>query len=131
MRKIEFLGVVFLAMSSTSCGTLFTSSKQDITFVGRPGTCIYDKGKRISEIQENGNGTAQVKKRLSGKTLIAKKEGYADTPFKLEATFNPISIINLTNPIAWAIDLGTGKCCKWDDTIIEITLNPLPNSDEH
>lgn len=123
-----FLGVAFLAMTTTSCGTLFTSSKQDITFVGKPGTAIYDKGKRISEIQQDGIGSAQIKKKLSSKTLIAKKDGYTDTPFKLDATFNPISVLNLTNPIAWVIDLGTGKCCKWDEDIIEIILNPLPIS---
>ena len=40
----------------------------------------------------------------------------------LEATLNPVSIINLTNLFAWAIDLGTGKCCKWDTDVVEIEM---------
>ena len=40
----------------------------------------------------------------------------------LYTTLNPVSIINLTNIIAWGIDLGTGKCCKYDEDIINIEM---------
>ena len=53
---------------------------------------------------------------------VAKKDGYKNTPFTLDTKFNPVSIINLTCIIAWAIDLGTGKCCKWDADIVEIEM---------
>lgn len=61
-------------------------------------------------------------KELSDKTLIAKKDGYKNTAITLDATFNPVSIINFTNIFAWAIDLGTGKCSKWDTDVVEIEM---------
>jgi len=115
-----------LLMSSvlilSSCGTLFTSSSQDITFTGDPGITIYDKGKKIATIGEDGIGHSKIRKKLSSKTLIAKKDGFKNTPLQVDAVFNPISILNLLSPIGWAIDLGTGKCCKWDSDIIEVEM---------
>ena len=90
--------------------------------MGMPETRIYDNGIKLGEIDESGTTTIKVKKELSSKTLIAKKEGYKNTPFILDATLNPVSIINLTNILAWAIDLGTGKCCKWDQDVVEIEM---------
>ena len=110
------------ALCLSSCGTLFTSSKQPITFMGMPETKIYDNDKKLGEIAESGTTTIKVRKKLSNKTLIAKKDGYKNTPVTLEATFNPVSIINLTNILAWAIDLGTGKCCMWDTDVVEIEM---------
>lgn len=106
----------------TSCGTLFTPTKQKITFVGLPETKIYDNGKRLGAIPEDGETTIKIRKKLSDKTLIAKKEGYKNAYIELDAVFNPVSIINLTNLFGWAIDLATGKCCKWEDDIVEIDM---------
>ena len=87
-----------------------------------PETKIYDNSKKLGEIPEDGTTTIKVKKKLSEKTLIAKKEGYKNKPITLEAELNPVSILNLTNVIAWAIDLGTGKCCKWEADVVEIEM---------
>ena len=114
--------MLICALCLSSCGTLFTPSKQSITFMGMPETRIYDNGKKLGEISEGGTTIIKVRKELSSKTLIAKKDGYKNTPFTLDATFNPVSIINLTNRLAWAIDLGTGKCCKWDTDVVEIEM---------
>lgn len=120
MRKIFLLSMLALFLSS--CCTLFTPSRQPITFIGSPGTNVYDFTKKIAEISEEGSTTVKIRKQLSSKTLIAKKEGYKQQPLELEATFNPIAVINLTNVIAWAIDLGTQKACKWENTIIEVNM---------
>ena len=120
MKKVLLMLNCVLCLSS--CGTLFTPSKQPITFMGMPETRIYDNGKKLGEIAESGTTTIKVRKKLSDKTLIAKKDGYKNTPVTLDATFNPVSIINLTNILAWAIDLGTGKCCMWDTDVVEIEM---------
>lgn len=120
MKKVLLMLTCVLCLSS--CGTLFTPSKQPITFMGMPETRIYDNGKKLGEIAESGTTTIKVRKKLSNKTLIAKKRGYKNTPIVLETTLNPVSIINLTNIFAWIIDLGTGKCCKWDSDIIEFEM---------
>lgn len=112
------IGIFFF----TSCGTLFTSTKQKITFVGLPETKIYDNGKKLGVITDDGQTTIKIRKKLSDKTLIAKKEGYKNAFIELDAVFNPVSIINLTNFLGWAIDLATGKCCKWDEDVVEIDM---------
>ena len=120
MKKV--LPILICALCLSSCGTLFTPTKQPITFMGMPGPRIYDNGKKLGEIEEDGTATIKIRKELSDKTLIAKKDGYKNTPVTLDATLNPVSIINLTNLFAWAIDLGTGKCCKWDTDVVEIEM---------
>ena len=123
MKKVIL--ILICALCITSCGTLFTPSRQSITFVGTPKAKIYDNGKKLGEIEEDGTATIKIRKKLSDKTLIAKKEGYKNTLIVLEATFNPVSIINLTNILAWAIDLSTGKCCKWDTDVVEFDMESI------
>ena len=123
MKKVLSISLLLGAtMCFVSCGTLFTSSKQEITFTGESGISIYDNGQKITTINDDGIGVAKIKKQLSNKTLTAKKDGYKSTPVTLEATLNPVSILNLLDIIGWAIDLGTGKCCKWSDDVIEVEL---------
>lgn len=106
----------------SSCCTLFTKSTQSITFVGQKDTRIYDNGQKIATIGDSGETSVRMRKKLSSKELIAKKEGYKPYPMRLDATFNPIACINLLNVIAWGIDLGTQKACKWDNTYFEIEM---------
>ena len=121
----EFLSFLICVLCLCSCGTLFRPTNLSITFIGIPEIKIFDNGKKLGEIKEDGTTTIKVRKKLYNKTLIAKRRGYKNTPIILEATLNPVSIINLTNVFAWIIDLGTGKCCKWDSDIIEIEMDKL------
>lgn len=121
MKKALFSAIIMITTLS-SCSTLFTSSKQNITFVGDAGTKIYDNGMKIATIGENGEASVRMRKKISSKELIAKKEGFKSTPLLLQATFNPISCINLLNVLAWGIDLATQKVCKWENTHIEVEL---------
>lgn len=123
MKKICYLLIFVLALTTfSSCCALFTSSKQTITFAGEEGVKIYDNGRKIATIGDSKEASVKIRKKLSSKELIAKKEGYASTPIVLESKFNPIACINLLNVLAWAIDLGTQKACKWDNTYFEIEM---------
>ena len=57
---------------------------------------------------------------LFSSTTDAKKKGYKNTYVKLNAVFNPVSVLNLTNALGWCIDLISEKCCKWDTNFVEI-----------
>ncbi len=105
-----------------SCGTILTSSSQEITFTGESGIGIYDNGIKLTTINDEGIGIAKIKKRLSSKKLLAKKEGYKSTPISLDATLNPVSLLNFLGIFGWAVDAATGKCCKWSDDIIAVEL---------
>ena len=76
MKKILLL--LSVCISFSSCCTLFSSSKQDITFTGMNGTKIYEAStkQKIAEIKEDNSVTVQIKKKREDKQLVAKKEGY-------------------------------------------------------
>lgn len=121
MKKLFLLFGIILLLNS-SCCTLFTSARQTVTFVGEEGIRIYDNGMKIATIGDSGETSVRIRKKISSKELIAKKEGYRPTPLRLESTFNPVACINLLNILAWGIDLGTQKVCKWENTYIEIEM---------
>ena len=126
MKNKKFLVVVLSTLLLfTSCGTLFTPTRQRITFTGLPETRIYDNGRKLGVIPEDGTTTIKIKKKLTDKQLLAKKEGYKNSIITLDAVLNPVSIVNLTNVFAWAIDLATGKCCRWDQEIIEVEMEKI------
>ena len=110
MKKILLL--LSVCISFSSCCTLFSSSKQDITFTGMNGTKIY----------EDNSVTVQIKKKREDKQLVAKKEGYQTTPFVLESTFNNACLWNILFWPGFLVDLGTQKMNKWDNTIINIEM---------
>ena len=122
--KTKVLSVALLCATlfCSSCATLFTPTKQKVTFTGESGIGLYDGAKKLGETDNDGTATVKVRKSLSDKTLFAKKEGYAKTPVQVESVFNPISILNLFSVFGWAIDAATGKLCKYDSDIIEIEM---------
>ena len=122
MKKVNLLIAIFLVLLTPSCASIFTPSKQNITFVGEEGTRIYDNGEKIATIGGTGETSVRIRKKLSSKELVAKKDGYKPAMVTLKSMFNPISCINLLNVLAWGIDLGTQKAFKWENTYIEIEL---------
>ena len=120
MKKI--LLFVLPAMLLSSCCTLFTPSKQAITFNGENGIKIYDDGVKIAEIKDNNSTSVFIKKELSSKYLIAKKEGYRPTPLKLDTKFNSVAVINILFWPGFVVDAATGQMCKWDTTNIDIEM---------
>lgn len=121
MKKLFLLGFI-IPFLNTSCCSIFTSARQTVTFVGEEGTRIYDNGMKIATIGNSGETSVRIRKKISSKELIAKKEGYRPTPLRLESTFNPVACINLLNVLAWGIDLGTQKAFKWENTYFEIEM---------
>ena len=110
-------------MLLSSCCTLFTPSKQAITFNGENGIKIYDDGVKIAEIKDNNTTSVRIKKELSSKYLIAKKEGYRPTPLKLDTKFDAVGVLNIFFfPVGFVVDAATGQMCKWDNTYIDIEM---------
>ena len=109
---------IITATALSSCCTVFTASKQNITFMAPNGTKIYDveTNIKIAEVED--------------KQLIARKDGYAPTPFILETEFNASSLWNFLFWPGFLVDLGTGKMFKWDNTIINVELEPDTGTNE-
>ena len=72
MKKILLL--LSVCISFSSCCTLFSSSKQDITFTGMNGTKIYEAStkQKIAEIKEDNSVTVQIKK---GRQTTSSQKG--------------------------------------------------------
>lgn len=119
----KIISICFACLLFSSCATLFTGSRQAITFDAKmPEVGIYKDGVKLGETKNAGTFTTKIGKELSSVNMMAKKEGYKNEPFFLNTRFNGVSCINLLNIIAWAIDLGTGNACKYDRNYVEIEM---------
>ena len=69
MMAIPVLGL-------SSCMSIFSSTQQPITITGENGTKLYDAANngKLAEIKEGGSTTFRLKKKLSARTVIAKKK---------------------------------------------------------
>lgn len=122
--KKELCLIVWLCLTLSSCCTVFTSSKQTVTFQAPNGTRIYDASTntKIAEVKQDNTVSVPVKKRREDKQFIARKEGYQPTPFLLETNFNANSLWNLLFWPGFLVDLGTEKMFKWDNSIVQIEM---------
>ena len=123
MKKI--LAMLCSAFLFTSCMSICSSSKQTITFTAEQGTKLYDAANnvKLAEIKDGNSVAIKLKKNLKDKTIIAKKEGYKDTPFVIESCFNAKSLWNILFWPGFLIDLGTGKINEYDPVIYNIELD--------
>lgn len=122
MKRLPLL--ISICILFSSCATLFTDSKQSITFTGMEGTKIYDATNNIklAEIGNDQSATVQIKKKMSDKQLLAKKEGYKTLPFLLESSFNNTALWNILFWPGFIVDLGTGQMNKYDTTTVNIEM---------
>lgn len=118
------LAVLLCTVTFTSCMTIFSNSRQTVTFTGEKGIKIYDatNNVKLSEINEEGVTVVKLKKKLSDKTMVAKKEGCKSTPFVVESQFNPKALWNILFWPGFLIDLGTGKINKYEPIVYNIEM---------
>lgn len=106
----------------TSCATLFTGTKDRITFNSTPeGATIYKNGVE----QCKTPCTLPVKRSLNDTDIEYKLEGYETRLITLSKEFNVVSIINLSNIFGWGIDALTGSVMKYDTKQYDIKLSKL------
>ncbi len=122
MKKVLLVLGAIVTLSLSSCATILTKGSQAVTFNGMEGTRIYSNGMKIATIGRDGSVTARIKKQLSDKELIAKKEGYRTTPLVLTTKLQPVSFFNLLSILGWGIDFATGKVKKYDTTFVEVEM---------
>ncbi|NMA74032.1 MAG: hypothetical protein GX963_07680 [Bacteroidales bacterium] len=118
-----FIFIIIVIISLNSCATIFTKSRQTITFTGEPGTKIYDSSTNIklAEIGEDEMATISFKKGLNDKQLVIKKEGEKTKAVIVESRFNAHTLWNILFWPGFFVDLGTGQMNKYDNTIIDLT----------
>jgi len=120
MNKIIYLSIALLMIFSvTSCATIFTGSKDTISFDSKPqGAKVFIDGLEVCKTP----CTTQVKRSLSEKLAEIKLDGYETRVITLDRKFNAVSIINLGSLIGWGIDAATGSIMKYDKKGYDIEL---------
>lgn len=117
-KSILCIAITSLMMSS--CATIFTGTKDRITFNSTPsGATIYKDGVE----QCKTPCTLKVKRSLGDTEMEYKLDGYETRLITLDKEFNIISVINLGNLLGWGIDALSGAVMKYDRKVYDITLS--------
>ncbi|MDD2284171.1 MAG: PEGA domain-containing protein [Paludibacter sp.] len=119
MEKISTVLLVTIMLFMTSCATLFTGTKDRITFNTNPsGATIYIDGVE----QCKTPCTMKVKRNIGDTDVEFKLDGYETKLITLSKEFNVVSVINLGNLLGWGIDAISGAVMKYDRKTYDITL---------
>lgn len=122
----EFLVGVFLVLVLTSCATLFSGSRDNITLNSEPpGAVIFIDGLE----QGRTPATISVKRPgLGDRQITLKLSGYEDRTFTLQKEFNTVAILNIFMFPGFIIDIVTGAIMRYDPTSYTMELNPRGNT---
>lgn len=118
MKKVYIL-LAAVALSLTSCATIFTGSKDTLRFDSDPeGATVLIDGLEVCTTP----CTTQVKRSLSDKLAEIKLENYETRVITLDREFNAVSVLNLGFLLGWGIDAATGALMKYDRKGYDIEL---------
>lgn len=131
MKRIFPLTILaVMALSFSSCATLFTGTTQSVTIDSQPqGANIVIDGQLV--------GTTPARVRLDrdlnaifddGKYIRLEKEGYIPDGYILGADIEPFSVLNMFNVFFWAVDGATGALMKYDSDYYNFLLVPYGNN---
>lgn len=118
-QKLLILAMVSTFLT-TSCATIFTGTKDPLFFNSDPGgATVYIDGLEVCTTP----CTTNIKRSISEKLVEFRMEGYETKVIALDRKFNIVSIINLIDPLGWAIDAATGSLMRYDQKGYEVELD--------
>lgn len=111
------------AVCLSSCATIFTGSKDDVTFNSTPeGAQVMVKGleKCITPC------TASLQRSLNSEQVEFKLNGYQSKTIGLDKKFNAVTLVNIIGGglIGFGIDAATGSMMKYDTKAYSVKLEP-------
>jgi len=120
-NRLSILLLSTLALSATSCASMFTGTKDKISFTSQPeGVKVMHKGveKCITPC------TAEIHRSLGKQVVVFEKDGFVSKEVKLTKTFNPVSLLNilLGGAIGIGIDAATGSLTKYSPKAYTVEL---------
>ena len=117
MNRILSLMIALFLM--TGCATIFTGTKDRISFSSTPsGATIYKDGVEICTTPCN----YRIKRSINDTDIEFKLDGYETRLITLDKEFNLVSIINLGNLLGWGIDALSGAVMKYDRKSYDLKL---------
>lgn len=116
---IHLIIVAVAAMLLSSCATLFTGTRDKISFnTDPPGAIVY-----INGIEQGVTPCkVDVKRSINDTEVVFRLDGYQTRFITLSKEFNLVSILNLENLFGWGIDVLTGAIVKYDQKRYNLTL---------
>ncbi|MGJ3234831.1 PEGA domain-containing protein [Marivirga sp.] len=126
MKKANYLFILAVIMISTSCATLFTGTRQNVSIDSNPqGADIIIDGQNLGVTPAKIKVDRELDALLyGGKEIQFELEGYKKLGYELDTRLNSVAIINFFNPLFWGIDIATGAVTKYDN-YYNFQLRPL------
>jgi hypothetical protein len=110
---------LILAFAFSSCATIFTGTKDTISFDSTPqGATIYKDGLELCTTPCR----VPIKRSINDTDIEIKLDGYETRVFTLDKELNLVSILNLGNVFAWAIDAASGALMQYDRKSYDLDL---------
>ena len=125
MKKSISVAILVTALMCSSCATIFTGSKKNVTFDGnvRDNITLTIDGRKYNHV--TFPYTVKIDGGFDETVVKAEAEGYNPEMLYIDKTFNYVSIINLTDVLGWAIDAATGAIMKPEFKFYEFEMQPI------
>jgi hypothetical protein len=119
MKTRNLLVLALFTSLLTSCATIFTGTKDVISFDSEPkGAMVYIDGLEVCRTPCR----TPVKRSLEGKQVELSLDGYETRVILLDTKFNLVSVLNLGNILGWGIDALTGTIMRYDRKNYKVEL---------
>ena len=118
--------LVGVMLSLTSCATIFCGSRAKVILdseepINKEVTLVVDGRKYRNVVFPH---TMKIKRGFDETVIKAIAEGYKPSVVYIDKTFNPVSVINLFDLLAWGIDAATGAMMKPEFKFYEFEFEP-------
>jgi hypothetical protein len=120
-NKLSIVLLLGITLSTTSCATIITGTKDKITFNSTPeGAKVLHKG--IEKCTTPC--TVPISRGLGKQMVTFEKEGYESKEVKLTKNFNAVTLVNILigGIIGIGIDTATGSITKYSPKVYTVEL---------
>lgn len=117
-RCSQAINVCLCFFLLAGCATMFSGSTDNVVINSEPS------GARVT-INGVYQGIAPVTvnlKRDKDYKIILQRDGFQETSAILHRKFNAIALLNLINPICWAVDAATAAIWKFERNEITVRM---------
>lgn len=118
--KQTLLFSIVAALVLSSCATVLTGTYNKVSFNSNPeGAKIYKDGVEMCVTP----CTVPIRKQYNKTNIEFKLDGYKTRIITLNKRFDVVSILNLTNPLFWGVDVIGGAIVQYDTRAYYIELD--------
>ena len=119
------IGILFgLALTMSSCATIFCGSKARVTFesdITEKATLTID-GRKHTDV--TFPYTTKIKRGFDETVVKAEAPSNTTETIVIDKSFNTVSVINLIDILGWGIDAATGAMTKPEFKFYQIDFQP-------